>query len=387
MIGRLIRSGMAALVALVVGSAAASCVSLLQLDGYGAAASQLCSLLRDCYGQDYFPRCLEHADPRLEGATAAEREAWLTMFADSHCLESCLNAEACLDESPVCGSLSVACDQKQQCCGFLPGGADCSSSDGSGLGGGACCIDDGSPCTDTSQCCRDECRDDTNTCGERPPCLPEGVSCVNDFRCCSLICNPLTGTCNERICGENGAECVGSFECCDGVCVIGADGAGICGEASCSEDGASCIEADECCNGSCIFAPAPKARVCSSGLCVPDAIGCGADEECCSGYCDPEFERCGTETPCLSNGTSCETNSQFCTQYCEGVDEDAPDAEGVVCACRPDGIGCNDHFECCSADGCVDGLCAGGGTQDFTISALTACNPSNVAHRVLRFNC
>jgi len=350
---------MAVLLALGVAGTAGSCVSLLGLEGYGSAANELCSMLQDCYGPQFYPSCLEHADPRLNEATAEAREAWLTMFADSHCLESCQNANACLDAPPVCGSQGAGCGQREQCCGFLTGKSECSRSaglfGGVAISDGACCVANGVSCNDSSQCCATECIDDV--CGGIP-CQDVGVSCTNDFECCTDICNPITGRCHDSVCIEAGGECADGFECCDGVCQLGEGGTGICGAGICGEDGAQCIKAVECCNGYCHYAPTPQMRVCSHGECAPDAVACDVDEECCSDYCDPEFKRCGAETLCLPDGDSCETNSQCCG-YCAGIDLPIPEAG--VCACRPDGVGCSDNFQCCSADGCIDAVCAGGG--------------------------
>jgi hypothetical protein len=60
-------------------------------------------------------------------------------------------------------------------------------------------------------------------------------------------------------------------------------------------------------------------------------------------------EEVGGNTVCRSNGTSCSTNSQCCSDYCAGS------GGNKKCACKPDGQSCSGTGQCCNT--CNRGTC------------------------------
>ena len=341
----------------LVSASAVSCVNLLELDRYGSAAHQLCALLAECYGADFYPNCLQRAEPRVTTASEGQRGAWLIRFAESHCLESCLNASACLDMPPLCGGQGEHCDKNEQCCGFSVGTGDCRD---------RCCLSDGVSCTDTAQCCDSACED--GFCGG-VECKIPAADCANDFECCTNICSPLTNSCHPRSCVADSTECSYDFECCSQSCIVTAGQTiGTCGDPSCVATTGDCVNppgttvspSTACCGGYCVSL-IEGISVCSDGGCRPDTMPCSPgslapEDQCCSGYCDPTFDRCATETPCGDIGAACISSTSCCSGHCNQNN----DGEGA-CACLVDGSPCEDNFQCCNGD-CSNNNCQGPGS-------------------------
>lgn len=371
---KLARGGLAAALVSSLSVLAASCVGILELDGYAGALNDLCEKLRECYGDEYFPECEAHGEPRIVAATTEEREAWLQNFADQHCLESCANARACLDMSPVCGAPAEGCVQKEECCGFLTGAKEC--------GGNKCCSGEGKGCGVADDCCDPSlgCELDTSenevVCGG-VACADPNESCEVDEQCCTGRCDPVMGICAEEICLPEGSRCQENDECCTKFCDRQGDG-GMCLPPPCLPDGELCsggMGDITCCSPFCVVNPYSNETVCSSGQCLPDAQWCGSDFECCSGYCDPmqliclptcgqagdpcsmgccPFAACGPDdTCCLSDLALCISDGECCSGDCD---------ENFVCKstnpCNPPGSTCMNGSECCTGncDG-VNQLC------------------------------
>ena len=365
---RLARGGLAAALLSTMSILAASCVGILELDGYAGALNDLCEKLRECYGDEYFPECEAYGEPRIVAASAEEREAWLQNFADRHCLESCTNARACLDMSPVCGAAAEGCVQKEQCCGFLTGAKEC--------GGNQCCSGEGKGCGIAEDCCDPSlgCELDTNenevVCGG-VACADPNESCEVDEQCCTGRCDPVMGICADEICLPEGSRCQENDECCSQFCERHLEG-GLCRPPPCLPDGLLCgagMGDIDCCSPYCVTNPYTNEAVCSSGECLPDAQWCGFDIDCCSGFCDPSrgiclpscgvagdpcgdccpFAECGIDgSCCLSAYAGCISDGECCSgncndsYFCESNDP-----------CGPPGTMCTDGSACCS--GACDG--------------------------------
>lgn len=391
-LAEMLRSAGMTLVVLLLAVLGASCVGLLDLDDHQAAADALCDQLEACFGAEFYPECKAHNEPRVTGASAAEREAWLTAFNDTHCLETCESARSCLDESPLCGPSGQACSQVEQCCGFTKGAGTC-------LDGG-CCKPDGIACDGGGECCNGDCSSppgETETFCGGFMCLDAGAACTDHFECCTEIC--IGGQCSDTTCLPIGSDCALNVECCDGACE-----AGRCVEPSCISDGDPCTSEDMCCNDFCYTSVKgdsvcssgpclpkdtpclPEANECCSGRCDPDAQfcvelclrpheACSADGECCIGACDPNTDAC----ECYSEGTPCEEASDCCTENCQGGT-----CGGIICPdpgtpCDPDDNDCcpipidafsscqmdtragNGAFGCCDLPTCEHSVCVPGG--------------------------
>ncbi|MBI4701252.1 MAG: hypothetical protein HY744_08855 [Deltaproteobacteria bacterium] len=320
-----------------------TCVDLLELEGYRAAAQQLCALLDRCYGQDYYPSCGEQVTARLEAAPAEARSSWLTHFADYDCLGNCTSATLCLDVPPLCLDVAAGCGRDLDCCGFSRGTGRCS------VAGPCCCLPDGNACSGNAQCCNDNCQ--AGLCGG-VACKQAGKPCANGFECCSGICDQASGQCTDIACLPDGANCSENHDCCSGSCPIDGQGAGTCTANACLADDEACAEANECCGLYCLETGGP-AKICSSGACLPDDAICtpGDDAACCSAYCDPSYGRCGASVACAQIGEPCQLGSECCSQLC---------TDGA-CLCQPGGGPCQNHGDCCSKS-CNSGKCAGDST-------------------------
>ena len=328
-----------------------NCVSLLQLDGYSDATVELCELIGQCFGDDYYSACSSHSGARLTDADATERSAWLLMFADDKCLENCTNAYKCLDQNPVCGATGLGCAQTEQCCGFSTGVSSCN---------GSCEV-----CAGALARCE---------------CKLAGEDCEEDFECCTEIC--LAGSCSDVVCAPDGSDCTVNDECCSQYCDDS-----LCTEPQCAADGSICTSASQCCGGFCVGASGASELVCSSADCVPVGGFCdesdNGDAVCCSGNCDAAFNRCASS--CSGPNESCSTDGDCCDSRCESdntcacLDAGAPctndsDCCGEVCSdnfkCRTDGCdavgtSCSTQENCCFD--CVDGACCDYGSCDHTV--------------------
>lgn len=344
-LARIVRAAMAALLLSAIAVTASSCVSLLELDGYQAATSELCEMLHNCFGGDFFPECHRHTEPRLKGAEPDQREEWLVSFADQQCLENCTNARVCLDESPVCRDLGEGCTQPELCCGFILGKGACGPAD-------SCCKPDGTSCMSNADCCNINCID--GFCGGFQ-CIEAGDDCEEDFECCTKRCEP-DGTCADQACAPLQSACAFNVECCSGYCNLGdGTGPGQCQEPPCGPVGSLCEGDDECCSEQCVFNSA-DVGFCSLGQCLPEGASCdptnASGDLCCEGSCDPAFFQCRSE--CQSPNESCNTDGECCNSNCDAG----------FCACTLDGESCLDHAECCGGVCSELGVC--GATCDFS---------------------
>ncbi len=289
--------------------AAISCMNVLALGDYTGAASDLCELLQDCYGQSAFPACLQHVSEGLEGAAPASRTAWLGKFTEPGCLKSCSAAKDCLDEAPICDDFGSACGQQEQCCGFTVGEGTC------GVEQGNCCWPDGLHCTDESQCCS-FCSTITSTCGGTK-CLQEGEHCQKSEDCCSENCNEM-GLCSFE-CHNEKEDCSQPSDCCSKQC---ADG-----KCSCFDDGVNCSDHVECCNGVC------EDDICGGSNCQGLGKPCDGGNVCCTEFlCHAEASLC-----CIGNTKDCSKAAHCCGLDCK---------EGKCCAKNDQP--CEDSTECCN---------------------------------------
>ncbi len=342
-------------VALTASVVAASCVDLFDLEGYGGATDNLCETLRLCFGDAFYPECRAFSDPRLSGADAAARSAWLTMFADSGCLETCNAARLCLDEPPVCGETALGCGRDEQCCGFTTGQGTCESN--------RCCKPDGVACTDNGECCGDDCaaapgQSDT-FCGGYA-CKRPGEQCSSHPECCTQIC--LEGTCSNTGCLPAGSECTFNAECCDGECTFGdvvaddggpVDPVGVCVVPVCGGLGAPCQSSVDCCSGTCVTSIGGES-VCSNDVCLPEGIACSPGANECCGSCDDVTKLCTQScsrplSPCAEDGDCCDGNCQPASK---------------LCGCYGAGVPCAEHGDCCDKN-CIN----------FTCGANNSCPP------------
>jgi hypothetical protein len=359
-----------------LGTLGASCVSLFELDGYAGAVGDLCAKLGVCYGNDFYPSCVEYSEPRLTDASSADRQAWLQAFADKNCLETCASARACLDMAPVCGPAGQACGQKEQCCGFLSGLAQCEE--------GGCCRPFGVPCSSNEDCCGGvACEADADSgesvCGGQA-CTLAGEPCEAAAECCTKVCDPDSGTCSEQICLPDGSPCDKASDCCHNFCdrgVVAAEdnAAGVCALPQCVPDGFLCpLETPEieCCSPFCVLNSYSMENVCSSGDCQPDFQPCVFDIECCSFFCDPLTSvctlPCGTASQPCSMGccpdAACNQNTQTCcmqeTAFClnnEDCCEGRCDPSLFVCKKNDCGALPGDPCDPTNPESCCNGLC------------------------------
>jgi hypothetical protein len=364
------RSSLAVVVLVASATLVASCVGVLKLDDYSGALEALCQKIAECYGADYYADCRERTEARLEGASAEEREDFLATFADSYCLESCINARACLDEQPICARFGDGCAMPEQCCGFTHGSGTCA--------GSSCCKPLGVACTADTECCVDELGKPVaciasvadegqglTTCGGAT-CVAEGQECAGPGQCCGeLRCHPLDHTCSQ--CFPEMTPCTQPFDCCSRNCVQFVDGPpgteSFCGPPECTGDGVDCEKDADCCSQIC--SEVGESRVCSwcygglpdGAICHPPLEGDGTDppsaSECCSGYCDPVFSTCGYP-PCEPAGGPCDGMFPCCTNACKYDDNMMT---GTCCGF--DYEYCEDDSWCCNGS-CVDFTCTSG---------------------------
>jgi len=327
-----------AVVAVLPVFALPGCESLLGLDGYRGAATELCELYEQCYGTDTFSECLDHVDAQLERAEAGEVTAWLTKFGSEDCLESCGVARSCLDLDPVCGNSSFGCAVDEQCCGFTTGLGGCLDA--------ACCKDDGAECGEDAECCGQVCAappgSSVETCGG-VVCANTDEACEQDPDCCTDVCNPDTGLCAPTCIDQLGAACSEDIDCCSRSCQDG--------ECACVGAGEPCDSGANCCGGFCG----------DDGTCKEDCglsgVSCDSGDGCCSGDC------LGGEC-CGGSEDSCQSDAECCGQNCVLGE----------CACSRKGAGCLETADCCPAAGqCVDDVCVCAGPDELCSSVLGCC--------------
>jgi hypothetical protein len=335
---------------------AGACRDVVVGDGIDAA-SELCELLENCYGDEAVFGGCDAFVAMLQDAPASTRQAFLTGLDLEACLASCPAALGCMDASPYCG-VADACDAKVDCCGWTVGTSACE--------GGACCAPQGAACGEETVCCRGECTD--GVCGDRP-CLKVGELCDEGGSCCSQICRD--GVCAKLDCAlveeacntpgdccpaeEQGYEPGTIVECLEGFCVplldqpcelegfpcdpatpgyccpgldCQDDGLGsfqCTGVLGCAEIGSSCLTAPCCGNGICnveLGDPICEAQ----STCTVDMGPCFGDLECCSTWCEAE----GTDTPgycatCNGNACThdvCTTGDPLVPAFCSPIEAD-----------------------------------------------------------------
>lgn len=306
---------------------AASCLGVLDLDGYASVPESLCSLLDRCYGDAGFPKCRGHVSSQLTAADTDQKQSYLEQFSAAGCLDNCQSAWRCLDVAPVCRASRESCSTDEQCCGFSKGAAVCQRQ--------ACCGPSSAACKTDVDCCSDKCIN--GTCGGTG-CKAAGEACSVGGECCTKQCLG-SGTCSDVICKPDGFGCTLPEECCNGSCQNG-----MCQTASCSPDGASCLAKADCCSAAGCNA---TLGICGSASCLPESAPCTFNTNgCCSGMlCSPTYGVCVPETTCTANGQSCTSDDECCTLHCNGT-----------CQCASDGGACGDGYECCSGT-CINNTC------------------------------
>ncbi|MRG92027.1 hypothetical protein [Polyangium spumosum] len=322
------RRVLGALLAALVSFGAASCLGVLDLDGYAAAPDAICDLLERCYGDAGFAKCHGHVSSQLAVATEEGKASFLERLS-SGCLEDCKAARRCLDLPPICRVPRESCTTNEQCCGFSGGGAVCSRQ--------SCCVTTGAPCAGDVDCCTGKCEGDPPTCGGTP-CLVAGEPCVDDGECCTDVCLE-TGVCGEDTCLLDGAICTNDDDCCTGVCTEGKC------TPSCRQNDEPCLADGDCCDTN---------AGCDEGLGICGAAGClsvgspcnPTSDDCCGDlFCRPDLGLCAAPEACAENGTNCNVDDECCTLHCNGT-----------CQCANDGADCYEGFTCCSG-ACIDNKC------------------------------
>jgi hypothetical protein len=297
-----------------------SCVSLLELDGYKAAVSGLCTQFNQCFENSY-SNCVDKASARLSSAPTQLRAQWLVDFNDDKCVTLCSTAYNCMDSNPICGDLGTSCKVAEECCTFTDSVADCVA--------GSCCILDGRTCAADDDCCAGACIN--NLCGGIE-CSNNSESCMSDDDCCTeLICNRDLEQCVK--CNPDGFECTSNDQCC-GECVNN-----LC-QSPCTRDGNPCGSNGDCCNGVCgvaTFEDGDQSLCagCDNGL--PNTSLCFDNAECCSGLCDPHAG--STCQDCRKLGEDCVDTVQCCDSACTA---------GTCGDCSAGGSACSDPSACCS---------------------------------------
>lgn len=100
---------------------AGGCATVLDLEGYQDAAGALCT----CPGFELVESCAARAGARIDAASDAEREAWLSTFDKAQCGTLCENAAACYAAIPGCKGEKPGCE----CCPWNDSVLVCSTSD------------------------------------------------------------------------------------------------------------------------------------------------------------------------------------------------------------------------------------------------------------------
>jgi hypothetical protein len=318
---------------------------VLSLDGYADAAAALCALLTTCYGGDFFPSCNEHVASGLETASTQVRAAWLALFSEQGCLDSCTKAKGCLDELPICRPAGAICAQLEGCCGFLAAEGSCDAETGS------CCVPDGLSCVAGEPCCT-TCSSLTGTCGGAV-CLTEGEKCATSEECCSKNCSEQ-GLCSFR-CREQGEDCAQATDCCSGMCQDD--------KCACGGKGASCKVPEECCEKLCVEdqcgAPdncQPVGGPCADEPCCEPLDCREVDQQCCTPHLSPCVspdwccgQACAANNCCAPLGGSCAKDEECCQGHCGDDDR---------CACNGQAVSCDDPTDCCAGLSCdFDGHC------------------------------
>jgi len=344
-----------AFVAMVFALLLGSCVSLLQLDGYASAVSELCDRYDQCDYDDY-PSCTAKAGARLSAASDDTRAQWLTGFNDNKCLVQCKNTLSCMDTVPICAALGSDCDVTQECCGFRQSQTKCGARVVDGSQQVSCCLLDGQDCSADAECCGNRCASADGvaaaTCGALT-CSDAGQSCADiEIGCCpGLQCDLETEKC--FLCEPDGGECRSDEECC-GLCV-----GNVC-KSVCSQAGQACASSADCCADAqeeqgqlqCLAFGSAQGdlMLCAYEGCLPNNAFCSDDAaDCCSGHCDPNSGLCADCIPVGSAG--CETVEQCC------ADADNCDDDGV---CVGEEVCSNEYAWCdvsAMASECCSGVC------------------------------
>lgn len=270
---------------------AASCAEAIGALEYRDAFAESCELAQRCYGGAF-----EKCDTRITAIDDAE--GWLTLVADSACLEGCDVLYRCLDFAPICevikGASHPACSIDDDCCGFSTGAAVCDT--------GACCRPLGAECSNHEECCPNVGECVNGTCGGTE-CGAADSYCLNDFQCCTGRCGD-DKRCEEAPCPPEGFVCATDADCCDMIC--NPQDKRCFDPPDCSLLGQPCIEDDDCCTAGhiCHDGGNPgSGGVCSPAECSPNNVDCIDSEDCCSSYCaPPPYRLCGE---CAKQGEEC----------------------------------------------------------------------------------
>ena len=305
---------------------------MLNLDDYGNAATEMCTLLDRCYPAAETSGCLGSIKTYLDHAPLDDRASWLDKFTSFACLESCSAGRHCLNIPPLC-AVAGACSRKQDCCGFLDGNATCLDKH--------CCETRGSTCSVDTPCCpgAGACLD--GVCGGIA-CLPSATDCTTDARCCTKICK--RGLCADTICEDDKAACADAADCCSNFCNPTSH---LCAELpKCGLVDAPCALDTDCCAGTaCLILPGSLTGTCQAPTCSFADIDCSADKQCCSGRCDLLSFACAAA--CVHEGALCASQADCCDGTCTGG----------VCTGTCSTTSCNAPSDCCS-NSCVDHACS-----------------------------
>ncbi len=301
-------------------AAAASCASVLGLDGFQDAADNLCAKLEACEPGKY-PDCRAHVSAGLDTASASARGSWLALLGQSGALDSCAGARLALDALPICHDPGATCALDAHCCGFTGLSAKCDASSGTA----SCCKTDGAKCASDLECCVKICTDDGSgkkSCGGKK-CAAPGEGCKADGDCCSMNCDKTAGK-----------------------CALG-----------CVNEGASCTKATECCTQSC--------GVDGKCACIPDGQSCASPVECCSKVCNDKG-KCETKMQCAGFGETCSDAASSCCATLECGDKQK--------CCRPNGGNCTEGgATVCCKGGCDNGACCSPLEAPCTGASKTEC--------------
>ncbi len=328
----------AAWLALVLGltMGLGSCTAVLNLDGYGNVADEMCSLLDRCYPKSDTVGCLRILEKNLDGATLDARAEWLDSFTRFNCLESCSAGRHCLNVPPLC-ALAGACVRRQDCCGFLDGNATCHDK--------TCCQTRGSKCNDGAPCCPGAGACTEGICG-KIACLASSTdpppACTADAQCCTRICK--RGKCARTICEDNNAACGEDTDCCSHFCDPTSK---LCGEPpKCGAVDTKCTLNTDCCVGtSCVIEAELLEGTCQVSTCSFALVDCSADDQCCSGRCDRLSFFC--VPACVHEGSMCAGEADCCSGHCTAG----------FCTGTCSTTSCTQPSDCCGK-ACVNNVCA-----------------------------
>lgn len=312
-----------------------SCTAVLDLEKYGNAAQQMCSLIDRCYGKTGNDGCQGILETYLHDVDPPTREEWLASFNNYNCLASCSAGRSCLNIPPLCVAVGASCKRTLDCCGSLEGHADCDTKTK------ACCKARGASCSANEPCCDGAGACDQDLCGGLA-CTEANEDCSQDTDCCSRICQ--NNRCSASICRQDTFNCTADKECCSGFCDPARQACAI--PPVCAQADQGCSLPTDCCDDlACVVAPGRAQGTCQTSTCVALTLECATNEQCCSGRCDPTSFFCASS--CSPGGGTCAADAECCDGSCTNH----------VCAGACSTSVCKANADCCSQH-CFDGFCS-----------------------------